>query len=185
MAASIPGRSRPSASQTTGLVPDAYFSATKIRWILDHVEVAQARAERGELLFGTVDTWRLWKLTGGRVHKTDYTNASRTMLYDIHKLCWDEKIAAALNIPLCMLPQVADSSGILGWCNIQGHEIPIAGMAGDQQAALFGQCCFERGEAKNTYGTGCFLLMNTGETPCTSRHGLVTTIAAGVGGKIT
>ena len=171
--------------QTTGLVPDAYFSATKIRWILDHVEGAQARAERGELLFGTVDTWLLWKLTGGRVHKTDYTNASRTMLFDIHKLCWDEKIAAALNIPLCMLPQVADSSGILGWCNIQGHEIPIAGMAGDQQAALFGQCCFERGEAKNTYGTGCFLLMNTGETPCTSRHGLVTTIAAGVGGKIT
>lgn len=171
--------------QTTGLVPDAYFSATKIRWILDHVEGAQERAQRGELLFGTVDTWLLWKLTGGAVHKTDYTNASRTMLYDIHRLCWDETIASALNIPLCMLPEVADSSGVLGYCNVQGCEIPIAGMAGDQQAALFGQCCFERGEAKNTYGTGCFLLMNTGETPCESRHGLVTTIAAGVGGRIT
>ena len=171
--------------RTTGLVPDAYFSATKIRWILDHVEGAQERAERGELLFGTVDTWLLWKLTGGSVHKTDYTNASRTMLFDIHRLCWDETIAAALNIPLCMLPEVVDSSGVLGYCNVQGYEIPIAGMAGDQQAALFGQCCFERGEAKNTYGTGCFLLMNTGETPCESRHGLVTTIAAGVGGRIT
>ncbi len=171
--------------RTTGLLPDAYFSATKIRWILDHVAGAQARAERGELLFGTVDTWLLWKLTEGAVHKTDYTNASRTMLFDIHHLCWDPTIAAALRIPLCMLPEVADSSGILGYCNIQGHRIPIAGIAGDQQAALFGQCCFARGEAKNTYGTGCFLLMNTGDTPYTSHHGLVTTIAAGLGGKIT
>ena len=171
--------------ETTGLVLDAYFSATKIRWILDHVPGAQERAERGELLFGTVDSWLLWKLTDGRVHATDYTNASRTMLFDIHRLCWDERLCRALNIPMQMLPEVRDSSGILGYCNLQGCEIPIAGMAGDQQAALFGQCCFARGEAKNTYGTGCFLLMNTGETPCESRHGLVTTIAAGLNGKVT
>ena len=171
--------------RTTGLVLDAYFSATKIRWILDHVPHAQERAERGELLFGTVDSWLLWKLTDGRVHATDYTNASRTMLFDIHRLCWDERLCRALNIPMQMLPEVRDSSGILGYCNLQGCEIPIAGMAGDQQAALFGQCCFARGETKNTYGTGCFLLMNTGETPCESRHGLVTTIAAGLNGKIT
>ena len=171
--------------RTTGLVLDAYFSATKIRWILDHVPHAQERAERGELLFGTVDSWLLWKLTDGRVHATDYTNASRTMLFDIHRLCWDERLCHALNIPMQMLPEVRDSSGILGYCNLQGCEIPIAGMAGDQQAALFGQCCFARGETKNTYGTGCFLLMNTGETPCESRHGLVTTIAAGLNGKIT
>lgn len=170
---------------TTGLVLDAYFSATKIKWILDHVEGARKRAKNGELLFGTVDTWLLWKLTGGKVHATDYTNASRTMLYDIHRLCWDEKLAAALDIPLCMLPKVCDSSGIFGYCNVQGCEIPISGIAGDQQAALFGQCCFERGEAKNTYGTGCFLLMNTGEKPCVSNHGLVTTIAAGLNGKVT
>ena len=170
--------------QTTGLVPDAYFSATKIKWILDHTEGARERAEKGELLFGTVDTWLLWKLTGGKVHATDYTNASRTMLFDIHNLCWDEKLASCLNIPLAMLPEVKSSSGILGYCNIQGHQIPIAGMAGDQQAALFGQCCFEKGEAKNTYGTGCFLLMNTGTTPCRSRHGLVTTIAAGIGDRV-
>ena len=170
---------------TTGLVLDAYFSATKIKWILDHVEGAREKAKRGELLFGTVDTWLLWKLTGGRVHATDYTNASRTMLYDIHKLCWDEKLAAVLDIPMQMLPEVRDSSGILGCCNVQGCEIPIAGIAGDQQAALFGQCCFSRGDAKNTYGTGCFLLMNTGEEACVSRHGLVTTIAAGLNGKIT
>ena len=130
-----------------------------------------------------MDSWLLWKLTG--VHATDYTNASRTMLFDIHRLCWDEKLCKALNIPMCMLPPVRDSSGILGTCNVQGCQIPIAGMAGDQQAALFGQCCFERGDAKNTYGTGCFLLMNTGETPCASRHGLVTTIAAGLNGRIT
>lgn len=170
---------------TTGLVLDAYFSATKIKWILDHVEGARQRAKNGELLFGTVDTWLLWKLTGGRIHATDYTNASRTMLYDIHRLCWDEKLAAALDIPLCMLPKVCDSSGIFGCCNVQGYEIPISGIAGDQQAALFGQCCFERGEAKNTYGTGCFLLMNTGEEACVSNHGLVTTIAAGLNGKVT
>ena len=170
---------------TTGLVLDAYFSATKIKWILDHVEGAREKAKRGELLFGTVDTWLLWKLTGGRVHATDYTNASRTMLYDIHKLCWDEKLAAVLDIPMQMLPEVRDSSGILGCCNVQGCEILIAGIAGDQQAALFGQCCFSRGDAKNTYGTGCFLLMNTGEEACVSRHGLVTTIAAGLNGKIT
>jgi len=175
----------PYIRETTGLVLDAYFSATKIKWILDHVEGARERAKRGELLFGTVDTWLLWKLTGGRVHATDYTNASRTMLFDIHKLRWDEKLAAALDIPLCMLPEVRDSSGLFGACNVQGCEIPIAGIAGDQQAALFGQCCFDRGDAKNTYGTGCFLLMNTGEEACVSRHGLVTTIAAGLNGKIT
>ena len=165
--------------KTTGLVLDAYFSATKIAWILDHVEGARERARRGELLFGTIDTWLLWKLTGGKVHATDYTNASRTMLFDIHRLCWDEKIAAALDIPMEMLPEVRSSSEIFGTCNIQGCEIPIAGIAGDQQAALFGQCCFEEGEAKNTYGTGCFLLINTGEKACRSRHGLITTIAAG------
>ena len=170
---------------TTGLVLDAYFSATKIKWILDHVEGARERAQQGELLFGTVDSWLLWKLTGGKVHATDYTNASRTMLYDIHRLCWDEKIAAALDIPLCMLPKVCDSSGVLGFCNVQGHEVPICGIAGDQQAALFGQCCFERGDVKNTYGTGCFLLMNTGAEACVSNHGLVTTIAAGLNGRVT
>ena len=175
----------PYIKEKTGLVLDAYFSATKIRWILDHVDGAQERAERGELLFGTVDSWLLWKLTGGAVHATDYTNASRTMLFDIHKLCWDEKLAAALNIPMQMLPQVRDSSGILGYCNVQGCSIPVAGIAGDQQAALFGLCCFARGDAKNTYGTGCFLLMNTGDEACVSRHGLVTTIASGINGKIT
>ena len=169
----------------TGLVPDAYFSATKIRWILDHVPGAQERAERGELLFGTVDSWLVWKLTRGRVHATDVTNASRTMLFDIRRLDWDETLLQVLRIPRCMLPDVRPSSGDFGTCNIQGVEIPIAGAAGDQQAALFGQCCFAPGEAKNTYGTGCFLLMNTGETPCTSRHGLVTTIAAGLGGHVT
>ncbi len=175
----------PYIRETTGLVLDAYFSATKIKWILDRVEGARERAKRGELLFGTVDTWLLWKLTGGKAHATDYTNASRTMLFDIHKLCWDEKLAAALDIPMCMLPEVRDSSGMFGVCNVQGCEIPIAGIAGDQQAALFGQCCFDRGDAKNTYGTGCFLLMNTGTEACVSRHGLITTIAAGLNGKIT
>ena len=169
----------------TGLVPDAYFSATKIRWILDHVPGAQERAERGELLFGTVDSWLIWKLTRGRVHATDVTNASRTMLFDIRRLDWDETLLQVLRIPRCMLPDVRPSRGDFGTCNIQGVEIPIAGAAGDQQAALFGQCCFAPGEAKNTYGTGCFLLMNTGETPCVSRHGLVTTIAAGLGGHVT
>ena len=169
---------------TTGLLPDAYFSATKIRWILDHVEGAQARAERGELLFGTVDTWLLWKLTGGAVHITDATNASRTMLYDIHKLDWDDTLLKALNIPRAMLPEVRSSSEIYGHTEILGVQVPIAGIAGDQQAALFGQTCFAPGEAKNTYGTGCFLLMNTGDKPCVSQNGLVTTIAIGLNGKV-
>ena len=170
--------------KTTGLVLDAYFSATKIKWILDNVEGAREKAERGELLFGTVDTWLLWKLTGGKVHATDYTNASRTMLYDIHKLCWDEKLLQELGIPRSMLPQVCDSSHMFGTCNIQGVDVPIAGIAGDQQAALFGQGCFHKGDAKNTYGTGCFLLMNTGEEAFESKHGLVTTIAVGLNGKV-
>ena len=170
--------------KTTGLVLDAYFSATKIKWILDNVEGARERAERGELLFGTVDTWLLWKLTDGRVHATDYTNASRTMLYDIHRLCWDERLLRELDIPKQMLPEVCDSSHVYGTCNLQGEQIPVAGIAGDQQAALFGQGCFSKGDAKNTYGTGCFLLMNTGEEACESRHGLVTTIAVGLNGKV-
>ena len=170
--------------KTTGLVLDAYFSATKIKWILDHIDGAREKADRGELLFGTVDTWLLWKLTGGKVHATDYTNASRTMLFDIHRLCWDERLLKELSIPASMLPEVRDSSAIFGYCNIQGVDIPIAGIAGDQQAALFGQGCFASGDAKNTYGTGCFLLMNTGETACESRHGLVTTVAAVVNGKV-
>ena len=170
--------------QTTGLLPDAYFSATKIRWILDHVEGAQQRAERGEILFGTVDSWLLWKLTGGAVHATDVTNASRTMLYDIHKLDWDDTQLKALNIPRAMLPEVRSSSEIYGYTEIQGVKVPIAGMAGDQQAALFGQTCFAPGEAKNTYGTGCFLLMNTGAQPCESKNGLVSTIAVGLNGKV-
>ena len=170
--------------KTTGLLPDAYFSGTKIKWILDHVEGAREKAKRGEVLFGTVDTWLLWKLTGGEVHVTDYTNASRTMLYDIHKLDWDDTLLNALDIPRAMLPQVRSSSEIYGYTDIQGVQVPIAGIAGDQQAALFGQTCFEAGEAKNTYGTGCFLLMNTGDTPCESSNGLVTTIAVGREGKI-
>ena len=170
--------------QTTGLLPDAYFSATKIRWILDHVDDAQERAEKGEILFGTVDSWLLWKLTGGAVHATDVTNASRTMLFDIHKLDWDDTLLKALNIPRAMLPEVRSSSEIYGYTEIQGVKVPIAGMAGDQQAALFGQTCFDPGDAKNTYGTGCFLLMNTGDTPCESKNGLVTTIAVGLGGKV-
>ena len=164
--------------KTTGLIPDAYFSATKIKWILDNVENSREQAKKGELLFGTIDSWLLWKLTG--VHATDYTNASRTMIFDIHKLIWDEKLIAALDIPMEMLPTVYPSSKVFGLANIQGVEIPIAGIAGDQQAALFGQCCFNKGEAKNTYGTGCFLLMNTGEIPCESKNGLLTTIAAGL-----
>ena len=170
--------------KTTGLVPDAYFSASKIKWILDHVEGARERAERGEILFGTVDSWLVWKLTGGAAHITDVTNASRTMLYDIHKLDWDDTLLAALDIPRAMLPEVRSSSEVYGYTDIQGEKIPIAGMAGDQQAALFGQGCFASGEAKNTYGTGCFLLMNTGETPCESKNGLVTTIAVGLNGKV-
>ena len=170
--------------KTTGLIPDAYFSATKIKWILDHVEGARERAREGKILFGTVDTWLLWKLTGGAVHVTDYTNASRTMLYDIHKLCWDDTLLKALDIPREILPEVRDSSEVYGYTEIQGEKVPIAGIAGDQQAALFGQTCFHPGDAKNTYGTGCFLLMNTGETPCESRNGLITTIAIGLGGKV-
>ena len=169
---------------TTGLLPDAYFSATKIRWILDHVEGAQERAERGELLFGTVDTWLLWKLTGGAVHVTDATNASRTMLYDIHKLDWDDTLLKALRIPRCMLPEVRSSSEVYGYTEIQGVKVPIAGIAGDQQAALFGQTCFAPGEAKNTYGTGCFLLMNTGDKPFVSHNGLITTIGIQLNGKV-
>ena len=169
--------------KTTGLVPDAYFSGTKIKWILDKIENGKERAGKGELLFGTVDTWLLWKFTGGAVHATDYTNASRTMLFDIHKLCWDEKLLAAMDIPKEMLPAVFPSGHVYGRANIQGKEIPIAGLAGDQQAALFGQCCFNKGEAKNTYGTGCFLLMNTGGEACESKNGLITTIAAGLDSK--
>lgn len=168
----------------TGLVLDAYFSGTKIRWILDHVEGAEEKAKRGELLFGTVDSWLIWKLTDGKVHVTDKTNASRTMLYNIHTLDWDDEILKALAIPHSMLPDVRDSSEIYGYANIQGVEIPIAGIAGDQQAALFGQTCFHKGDVKNTYGTGCFLLMNTGDTPCKSKNGLLTTIAIGLNKKV-
>ena len=170
--------------QTTGLVPDAYFSATKIRWMLDHVEGAQERARRGEILFGTVDTWLLWKLTGGAVHVTDYTNASRTMLYDIHKLCWDDTLLAALDIPRAILPEVRDSSAVYGYAEFAGAQVPIAGIAGDQQAALFGQTCFRPGQAKNTYGTGCFLLMNTGEKRVKSKNNLLTGVAWGIGDKV-
>ncbi len=170
--------------RTTGLVPDAYFSATKIKWLLDHVEGAREKARRGEVLFGTVDSWLVWKLTGGRAHVTDVTNASRTMLYDIHRLDWDPTLLEALDIPREMLPQVRSSSEIYGYADILGERVPIAGIAGDQQAALFGQACFDAGEAKNTYGTGCFLLMNTGEKPVESRNGLITTIAASPGGRV-
>lgn len=170
--------------KTTGLVPDAYFSATKIAWILDHVPQGRERAKKGEILFGTVDSWLIWKLSGGKVHVTDYTNASRTMLFNINTLSWDEKLLDALDIPVQMLPPVKNSSEIYAYTTIQGEEIPIAGIAGDQQAALFGQCCFEQGQAKNTYGTGCFLLMNTGDKPCFSQNGLITTIAIGMNGKV-
>lgn len=165
----------------TGLVPDAYFSATKIAWILSNVAGARKKAEEGRLLFGTVDTWLIWKLTGGAVHVTDYTNASRTMLFDIHNRCWDKELLEKYNIPEVMLPIVKPSSCIYGYTDpsVLAGNIAIAGAAGDQQAALFGQCCFEPGEVKNTYGTGCFLLMNTGDKPVESKHGLITTIAAG------
>ncbi|HIX33503.1 MAG TPA: glycerol kinase GlpK [Candidatus Gemmiger avium] len=170
--------------ERTGLLVDAYFSGTKIQWILDNVPGAREKAEAGQLLFGTVDTWLIWKLTGGAVHVTDYTNASRTMLYNIRDLCWDETICRRLNIPMNMLPSVRGCSQVYGYVNIQGVEVPIAGIAGDQQAALFGQTCFEPGEAKNTYGTGCFLLMNTGDTMYQSKNGLLTTIAIGIDGKV-
>ena len=172
--------------ETTGLVPDAYFSGSKIAWILDNVDGARTMAENGELLFGTVDTWLIWRLTGGRVHVTDYTNASRTMLYNIHSLEWDKKMLDYFNIPVNMLPEVKPSSCIYGYTDpsVFGGSIPICGAAGDQQAALFGQCCFEAGDVKNTYGTGCFLLMNTGDRPVKSEHGLITTIAASTGDSV-
>lgn len=172
--------------ERTGLIPDAYFSGSKIAWILNHVEGARERAKRGELLFGTVDTWLIWNLTKGQIHVTDYTNASRTMLFDIRKLCWDQEILDYFDIPACMLPEVRPSSCIYGYTSIEvvGSSVPIAGAAGDQQAALFGQCCFEPGDVKNTYGTGCFMLMNTGEKAMTSKNGLLTTIAAGCGKKV-
>lgn len=167
----------------TGLVPDAYFSASKIAWILENVPGAREKAEAGRLLFGTVDTWLIWNLTKGEVHVTDYTNASRTMLFDIYNVCWDKEILDYFKIPESMLPDVKPSSYIYGYTetSVLGGEIPIAGAAGDQQAALFGQCCFEKGEVKNTYGTGCFLLMNTGEKPIKSESGLLTTMAASPG----
>ncbi|MEY8234518.1 glycerol kinase GlpK [Lachnospiraceae bacterium 66-29] len=172
--------------QKTGLVIDAYFSGTKLKWILDHVEGARKRAEQGELLFGTVETWLIWKLTKGTAHVTDYSNASRTMLFNINDLTWDEEILRELDIPVCMLPEPRPSSCIYGMTDAAffGGEIPVGGAAGDQQAALFGQTCFQAGEAKNTYGTGCFLLMNTGEKPVFSQNGLVTTIAWGIDGKV-
>ena len=172
---------------TTGLVIDAYFSATKIKWILDNVEGAREKANRGELLFGTVDSWLVWKLTNGKVHITDYTNASRTMLYNIKELKWDEKMLEILDIPKSMLPEVRNSSEVYGYANLGvkgGVRVPIAGIAGDQQAALFGQAAFNKGDVKNTYGTGCFLLMNTGEKMVKSKNGLVTTIAIGMDNKV-
>ena len=168
----------------TGLIPDAYFSATKIKWILDNVEGAREKADRGELLFGTVDAWLTWKMTEGEVHVTDYTNASRTMLYNIRELKWDEELLRIFNIPLSMLPQVKSSSEVYGYTSLKEWRVPIAGIAGDQQAALFGQTAFNKGEAKNTYGTGCFLLMNTGEELVESKEGLLTTIAIGIENKV-
>ena len=172
--------------EKTGLVIDAYFSGTKVKWILDHVEGARARAEKGELAFGTIDTWLLWKLTGGKEHKTDYSNASRTLMFNIKTLEWDEALLKHLTVPKSLLPEVRPSSEVYGHTipSIIGASVPVAGMAGDQQSALFGQNCFSPGEAKNTYGTGCFLLMNTGEDLCMSKNGLVTTIAWGLDGKV-
>ncbi len=173
--------------ENTGLVIDAYFSATKIKWILDNVEGVREKAERGELLFGNIDTWLIWNLTRGKVHVTDYSNASRTMLYNIKELKWDEKLLDELKVPKSMLPEVKPSSYIYGYTDpniFGGLQIPIAGIAGDQQAALFGQACFKAGMAKNTYGTGCFLLMNTGEERVKSQNGLITTIAWGIDGKV-
>ncbi len=169
----------------TGLLIDSYFSATKIRWILQNVPGAMEKAQNGDLLFGTVDTWLIWMLTGGKVHATDPSNAARTMLYNIHKLCWDTELLELFGIPACMLPEVLPSSGVFGYTKLSlfGAEVPIAGVAGDQQAALFGQCCFDKGDVKNTYGTGGFMLMNTGETAVTSQNGLVTSIAWRIGDK--
>lgn len=177
----------PYIRKTTGLPVDAYFSATKISWILEHVTDARQRAKRGELLFGTVDSWLIWNLTGGKRHVTDVTNAARTMLFDIHRRAWDAAICRELDIPMQLLPEVVPSSGVLGETEPQlfGTSIPIAGVAGDQQSALFGQTCFEPGNAKNTYGTGCFLLMNTGDKPVESHNGLLTTIAWEIDGKTT
>jgi glycerol kinase len=170
----------------TGLLIDAYFSGTKVKWILDNVSGARERAERGELLFGTIDTWLIWKLTAGQVHVTDYTNASRTLMYNIHDLCWDKELLEILSIPSSMLPQVRSSSEVYGSTAglFGGEKVTISGIAGDQQAALFGQACFEPGMAKNTYGTGCFMLMNTGTKAVRSKNGLLTTIAWGLNGKI-
>jgi glycerol kinase len=173
--------------KTTGLVLDAYFSGTKIKWLLDHVEGAREKAEAGKLLFGTVDTWLVWKLTSGKVHITDYTNASRTMLFNIKTLKWDKKLLKAMDIPESMLPEVRNSSEIYGYANLGskgGVRVPVCGVAGDQQAALFGQGCFNKGDVKNTYGTGCFVLMNTGEEMVESKNGLLTTIAIGIDGKV-
>ena len=173
--------------EKTGLIPDAYFSATKIRWILDHVPGAQERAEKGELLFGTIDTWLVWKLTGGKVHVTDYTNASRTMLFNITQLDWDDEILKLLNIPRQLLPEIRSNSEVYGTTaeyHFYGSEVPIAGMAGDEQAALFGQLAFEPGMVKNTYGTGAFTVMNTGEKPKFSSNNLLTTVAYGINGKV-
>ncbi len=178
----------PYVKETTGLVLDAYFSGSKVKWILDNVEGAREKAESGELLFGTVDTWLAWKLTNGKVHVTDVSNASRTMLFNIHTLEWDEKLLELFDIPKAMLPQVKASSEVYGHANLGGKggtRIPIAGIAGDQQAALVGQQCFTKGMAKNTYGTGCFLLMNTGQQAITSKHGLLTTIAYKIDDKVT
>lgn len=171
----------------TGLVVDAYFSGTKVKWILDHVPGSRERAAKGELLFGTIDTWLVWKLTGGAAHVTDYSNASRTLMYNIYDLKWDPELLTILNVPAAMLPKVLPSSYVYGKTTkavFFGHEVPISGIAGDQQAALFGQACFKPGMAKNTYGTGCFMLMNTGEKPVPSKNGLVTTIAWGLDGKV-
>ncbi|MGN7938716.1 glycerol kinase GlpK [Virgibacillus sp. 6R] len=173
--------------EKTGLLIDPYFSGTKVKWILDHVDGARERAEKGELLFGTIDTWLIWKLTGGKAHVTDYSNASRTLMFNIYDLCWDEELLDILTIPKSMLPEVKSSSEVYGKTvdyHFFGESVPIAGIAGDQQAALFGQACFAEGMAKNTYGTGCFMLMNTGEKAVTSDHGLLTTIAWGINGKV-
>lgn len=177
----------PYIREKTGLIIDAYFAGTKMKWILDHVPEARTLAEEGRLRFGTVDSWLIYSLTEGECFVTDVTNASRTMLFDIHRLDWDDALLERLTIPRSALPKVVESSGVVGMCrsSVLGREIPIAGIAGDQHAALFGQCCFEKGMTKNTYGTGCFVLMNTGETPVESKHGLLTTIGWSIGGEVT
>lgn len=173
--------------EKTGLLIDAYFSGTKVKWILDNVEGAREKAENGDLLFGTIDTWLVWKLSGGKAHVTDYSNASRTLMFNIHDLQWDDELLDMLTVPKSMLPEVRPSSEVYGETidyHFFGQNVPIAGVAGDQQAALFGQACFGEGMAKNTYGTGCFMLMNTGEKAVASEHGLLTTIAWGIDGKV-